>query len=389
MNALSEALARRRAAGKPILDLTVSNPTEVGLEYPAHHLKDFTTAENFFPYQPHPMGEWQAREAVAAYLRNQGQKASAKTLGLTSGTSEAYSFLFRILAKPGDEIMTLTPGYPLCDALIEWAGLKQVTFAAACRREANQLTWHIDWDRLEQNLSTQTRALIFIHPNNPTGWYWTADDWQQALRIASDHHLALIVDTVFFDYAHPGMPQPAPWPVPVPDSTGPLLITLGGLSKTCALPQIKLAWASFDGDAVAVAKALEQWEWMADLFLSVSTPAQRLAPTLLQACRDFQTPLHQRLQTNRLAAQGLDSSNAILPHWPQGGWYLPLQIKGCENDEEGCIDLLENFGVLTQPGYFFDYAQEGMLVTSLITPPSTYAQGLAAIQKWAATISTK
>jgi alanine-synthesizing transaminase len=383
LNALSEALTRHRAAGLPLCDLTVSNPTAVGLEYSVPG--DLGAPENLFPYRPEPLGEFEAREAVAAYLQSQGQYGRADRIGLASGTSEAYAFLFKLLARPGEEVMTLTPGYPLCDALIEWAGLKQATFAVqpleASKRASGQDHAPVNWTKLEQSLSTQTRALILIHPNNPTGRYFTADDWQAVMRLAQDHDLALIVDTVFFDYVHQGMQGLAP----VPRSNGPLVITLGGLSKTCGLPQLKLAWVSFDGSEAKVAAALERWEWMADLFLSVSTPVQRLAPRLLAERRHFQQALQNRMAQNLTAAAEALQGSTVRPLWPQGGWSLPLQILGCDNDEGACLDLLSQHHTLTQPGYFFDYAEEGILVISLITPPEIFQRGLAAIRQLAAT----
>ncbi len=368
VNALAKALREQRNQGQAILDLTVSNPTAVELPRPTALLKQLGSEANAFPYLPDPQGEWPAREAIAAYLRGQGLAAQTEHLLLTSGTSEAYTWILKVLAKPGDEIITLTPGYPLCDALADYAGLTLLPWPM--RFQPEQGRWHLDWEKLEQGLSTRSKALILIHPNNPTGQYFSAEDFAQALALAERHGLALILDTVFWDYAHD-----ANRATPLPHSSGPLVFTVGGLSKTCALPQMKLGWLHLQGEASLVETSLQKLIWIADAFLSVATPIQRLTPELLLARTEMQFPLRARLTENLAIADKL-LAGKLTPLWPEGGWSLPIALPHCPDDEKAAILLLNEDHVLVQPGYFFDISDEGHVVVSLLTPPEIFKQGL-------------
>lgn len=368
MNAMALALRAQRDQGHVILDLTVSNPTAVDLPRPIDLLKPLGHEANAFPYLPDPQGEYPARAAVAAYLCGQGLPAQPESMLLTSGTSEAYTWIFKAIAKPGDEILTLTPGYPLCDALADYAGLTLLPWPM--RFQARSGRWYLDWEKLEQSLSTRSKALILIHPNNPTGQYFTADDFAKALALAERHGLALIVDSVFWDYAH--LPAQA---TPLPQSQGPLIFTVGGLSKTCALPQLKLGWLHVQGDENLVAAAMQKLTWIADAFLSVGTPVQRLTPGLLNARAGLQQPVQTRLTENLVMAKIL-LTDKLSPLWPEGGWSLPIALPHCPDDEKAAILLLSEDHVLVQPGYFFDISDEGHVVVSLLTPPHLLKQGL-------------
>jgi alanine-synthesizing transaminase len=373
LNALTRCRLDLEAQGIPYLDLTVTNPTLVGLVYPNAILAANTEAFQIFPYHPHPMGEWDAREAVSDYLRQQGQiGVQTQRIGLTSSTSEAYAFLFRILAKPGDEVIVMTPGYPLCDELLAWSHLKALPWPWNPSPSNPSQRWETDWKALEWSLTNATKAMVLIHPNNPTGYGLSPSDFQQAYALAERHGIAVIVDTVFRDY--PLGPHPVP-PIPVPAAEGQVVITLGGLSKTCALPQWKMGWAYFDGPTGKVESILAEWERWADTFLSLNTPVQRLARHLLQNRGPIQNEIRQRCQRNLdYALQRVDPPFCV--DTPQAGWSLPLTLKESVEDEVLCVDLLRHAGVLVQPGYFFDYADSQHVVVSLITPPETFRTGL-------------
>jgi alanine-synthesizing transaminase len=368
LNPITRALQLHRQAGRSILDLTVSNPTVVGLPYPENWLHDLGKTENVFPYLPDSLGALPAREAVARYLNEQGVSAHADNVVLASGTSEAYSWIFRLIAAPGDEIITMTPGYPLCDALAEWCGLNLLAWN--WRFDEAKSQWVTDWNKLEQSLTNRSRALVLINPNNPTGQYLTSHDWQSVLAMAERHDLAVIVDTVFWDYR-----LAANGPDPMPVSTGPMVFVLGGLSKTCGLPQMKLAWLHLQGDIKRVAVIREKLAWVADIFLSVNTPAQNVLPRILADRHLWHNTLVARIRENLGVAQEL-LSNLAMVLAPQGGWCLTIRLPHHPDDEATCLELLEKHEVLVQPGYFFDFPQDGYLMISLITSTSEFRQGL-------------
>jgi alanine-synthesizing transaminase len=368
LNPITRALQLHRQAGRSLLDLTVSNPTVVGLPCPEGWLSDLGKAENVFPYAPDSLGELPAREAVARYLSEQGVSAHADDVILTSGTSEAYSWIFRLIASPGDEIITMTPGYPLCDALAEWCGLNLLAWSWHFDTATAQ--WVTDWNKLEQSLTNRSRAIVLINPNNPTGQYLTSHDWQAIMTLAERHDLAVVVDMVFWDYCL-AINAPAPMPI----STGPLVFVLGGLSKTCGLPQMKLAWLHLQVETKRVAVIREKLAWVADIFLSVNTPIQRLLPQIIADRHQWQNPLLDRIRENLRVAQELLGDLALLLA-PQGGWSLPIRLPHHPDDEAMCLQLLERHAVLVQPGYFFDFPPDGYVMVSLITSPNDFRQGL-------------
>jgi len=355
------------------IDLTVSNPTVVGFHYPRDWQEGWSGQDLHLPYAPDALGYAGARKAIAAYLQDQGMKASPESIVLAAGTSEAYAWIFRLLGSMGDEFVAMVPGYPLCDAIAEWCGMSLFPWPW---RYTSVGAWETDWLKLAQSISSRTKALILVHPNNPTGHYLTEGDFQRALALAADYDLALIVDTVFWDYCHLSTP-----PSPVPASEGPLVFTLGGLSKTCALPQLKLAWMHVSGQQAKVDAALDKLSWTADTFLSVSIPIQTLAPSLLTTRRLMQKPIRERLAENLLQASTLLGSSFELRK-PQGGWSLPIGLPHGPDDEQAAIALLEREGVLVQPGYFFDFPEEGHIIISLITPPSSLREGLNRLQRF-------
>ena len=368
-NALSAALARLRATGRPILDLTASNPTTCGFDYPEAEIRAALAAPAALRYDPDPRGARAAREAIAAH---HGHGLRIEDLLLTASTSEAYALLFKLLGDPGDEVLVPSPSYPLFEWLARLEGLKAVSVPAWFHER-----WSLDPDALEGACSPRTRAICVVNPNNPTGQFLSEAEWRVLTGLCARKGLALIVDEVFADF--PLEPEAEHLPTALQDADPPcLLFVLSGLSKAALLPQMKLGWIAARGPGAAA--ALEDLEFIADQYLSVSAPAQAAAPELLRLAPGLRAQVLARARIN------LAALDAWLPAHPGcsrlrvgGGWSILLRRPATEEDGAFALRLLEQESVLAHPGHFFDLPAEGFLVLSLITPPVLFQAGLAGL----------
>lgn len=366
-NRLTQVLDERRASGLPVLDLTESNPTAVGLLPPGELLAALADSGGRF-YAPDPRGLPSAREAVARDFERRGVAMSADRLLLTASSSEAYGYLFKLLCDPGERVVVARPSYPLFDYL---AALESVHVDRCELRWDGQ--WHLDFGSLERALTPRTRAVIVVHPNNPTGSYLGRAEAKRLHELCGRHGLALISDEVFADYALGRLPA-----CPSLAQDGPALaFTLGGLSKSCGLPQLKLGWIAVTGPEALRRQALERLEIVADSYLSVATPVQRAAPALLERLPALQAPIQARVTENlaRLAAALPPEAPASLLR-PEGGWYAVLRVPATLPEEQRVLRLLERDGLLVHPGFFFDFAHEAYLVLSLLPEPERFADGV-------------
>ncbi len=365
-NRFSTALAEARRSGRELLDLTESNPTRVGLRYPAGTL-DALADPRGLEYRPHAQGLEEARAAVAAYYRDLGAQVDSGSIVLTSGTSEAYSFLFRLLCDPGEEVLVAAPSYPLFEFLADIQDVKLVSYPLLYDHG-----WQIDLHTLEQRLGPRSRAVLVVHPNNPTGSYVNLTEREQLNQLCARRGLALIADEVFLDFAIVGQ---APFTFAM--NPGALSFTLSGLSKICALPQMKLGWIVTSGPEDARRQALERLEVIADTYLSVGTPVQLAAARLFRERGQVQEQLRERVRNNlaeldrQLAAQNTCRRLEV-----QAGWYAVLRVPAVRPDEELAVELLQHQRVVIHPGHFYDFAADGYLVISLITDPERFAWGL-------------
>ncbi len=365
-NRFSAALAKARRSGRELLDLTESNPTRVGLRYAAGILEALADPRAL-EYRPEALGLSGAREAVAGYYRDLGLQIAPGSVVLTSGTSEAYSFLFRLLCDPGDEVLMAAPSYPLFEFLADLEDVKLVSYPLLYDHG-----WQIDLHTLEQRLGPRSRAVLLVHPNNPTGSYVSAAERERLNELCARHGLALIVDEVFLDFA-----ISATAPSSFAANLGALTFTLSGLSKSAALPQMKLGWVVASGPEQARKHALERLEVIADTYLSVGTPVQLAASRLLQDRIRVQEQLRERVRDNlgeldrQLTAQKTCRRLEL-----EGGWYVVLRVPALRPDEELAIALLEQLAVVVHPGHFYDFAADGYLVISLITRPEVFAEGV-------------
>jgi len=363
-NRLSSALDERRRVGRPVLDLTVSNPTKVGLRLPADALAPLGDPAGA-SYDPVPFGLPAAREAVSEYLDG---AVPASRIALVASTSEAYSLLFKLLCDPGDRVLAPVPSYPLFDFLARLDAVELDTYPAHYDDG-----WFLDVDAMSAHVGPRTRAVLLVSPNNPTGARLCAGELRRVAELCRARGLALVCDEVFRDYA-------------VGENTERLrtlagfaevpTYVLGGLSKTCLAPQVKVGWIAASGPEPGLSDALERLEIVADTYLSVSTPAQLALPGLLARRSDLQRPLHARLAANRalLARRSAGSPVSVLRS--DGGWTAVLRVPRTGGDEDLALELLQRDGVLVHPGWFYDFAIEGHVVLSLLPDEPTFAEGV-------------
>ena len=363
-NRLNSMLAALRAAGAPIIDLTVSNPTRVGLAYPGDELLAALADPRALTYEPSAQGLREAREAVAAW-----HGVDPAHLLLAGSTSEAYGWLFKLLCEPGDSVLTPRPSYPLfeCLATLDAVRVRQYPLI-------EEFAWGLDVATMERTLDARTRAIVVVNPNNPTGTYVKQDEWLHLQEFAAMRGLAVIVDEVFFDYSWRDDARR------ISSFEGPhlaLTFSLSGLSKIAGLPQMKLGWVHVAGPRALRDEALARLEWIADAYLPVSAPVQHAAARWFELTPRIQARIMARTRRNLealRAAVGSDSSWRA--HGVEGGWSAILEGPRIRSEEDYVLGCLEQHHVLLQPGFFFDFEREAFLVASLLPAEADFDEAL-------------
>lgn len=365
-NRLATILAARRTSGRRILDLTETNPTSCGIPYPdLEILAAFRKEENLL-YEPDPRGMLSAREAVADYYAERRVNANPDRIVLTSGTSESYMHLFKILCNPGEEVAVPRPSYPLFDYLAQLADVRLRHYAIVYDG-----SWHIDIPSLERAITPSTRAIVLVTPHNPTGM--TIRDLRPIVHRAAMGGAAIIIDEVFADYVFGGRPAE----LLLGRCEAPLLV-LNGISKLAGLPQMKLGWIV--AGCGCTGELLDRLETVADTFLSVNTPVQHALPALFRVGKQIRVKISERITSNLAYARSVvtpATGCSILSC--DGGWQAILRVPRLMSDEERAVELLDRNGVHVYPGYFFDFEGEGHLVLSLLPRPEIFRSGLEAI----------
>lgn len=372
-NRLSRLVAERRRAGSPIIDLTESNPTRCGFDYPAEILGALASPDNLI-YEPSPKGLPEARRAIADYYARKGRAADPEKIIITASTSEAYSFLFRLLAGPGERVLAPRPSYPLLDFLASLNDIELDFFPLIYDRG-----WRIDLDRLSSAARPETRAMVLINPNNPTGSFIKRDELGAIFELCAERQIALISDEVFADYAFTVSEGIVPT---IAFSTEALTFALGGVSKLLGLPQMKLAWIAAGGPGRLLEEALERLEVISDTYLSANTPAQRALPTWLQLRDQIAGQILSRARTN-YSYLGEAARGRAERFEAEGGWYAALKLASVTDDEEFAIELLRREGVLVHPGYFFGFDEDGIVVMSLLPRAEVFREGVDRLMKMA------
>jgi alanine-synthesizing transaminase len=366
-NRLGAALAAHRVAGKPLVDLTVSNPTECGFHYDEEAILSALRNPAALKYEPNPRGLVVARGAVAQYYAERGAAIPSDDIFLTTSTSEAYSYVFRTLCDPEDELLIPAPGYPLFEFLADIQDVRLARYPLVY-----DYGWQIDFHALEQAITPRTRGVIVVHPNNPTGHFVKPEEMRRLNEICEAGEIAIIADEVFLDFA-----LEEKRPVTFAAKSQALTFTMSGLSKTGGLPQMKAAWLIVSGPEARKAEALARLEVIADTYLSISAPIQLAIPAFLEQRHAFQKQVIARVNVNlseldkRLAAQKSCSRLEV-----EGGWNAVIRVPATRSDEELALELLTSRGVYVHPGHFYDFTSEGIVVVSLIMPENEFSSGL-------------
>lgn len=383
-NRLSEALAQHLAAGKRLYDLSASNPTEVGFSYDRETILHAMCNPAAMTYVPDPKGLLRARQAVAEYYEERGDQVAVEDIILTASTSEAYSFVFRALCSPGDELLVPAPSYPLFGFLADVHDVRLAHYPLVYDHG-----WQIDFPTLEKAITPRTRGIIVVNPNNPTGHFVKPEELATLNQICSTRNMALIADEVFLDFAHVDFngrrelsklarPRAANGgrPPSLAVNSGALTFTMSGLSKISGLPQMKAAWLVANGPDPLKRQALDRIEIIADTYLSMNAPIQLAMPIFLQQRHGFQKQVLTRVRRNvgELDRQ-LMIRKACSRLEIEGGWYAIVRVPATRSDDDLAVDLLTKKGIYVHPGHFYDFATDGYLIVSLIMPERDFAEG--------------
>ena len=379
-NQLMARLRDMRHEGVQILDLTESNPTRCQFHYPKEKILVALSDPANMAYDPSPSGSLEAREAIAAYYQNKGFSISPHQIFLTASTSEAYTFLFRLLANPSERIFFPRPSYPLFEFLVDLNDIKMDVYPLQYKQDPQKqlAQWSIDFHALEAEIQSTTRGIVLVHPNNPTGSFIQEEERSQLNKICYKHQVAIISDEVFSDYKF----QEEYVPLSLIDNVEVLTFVLGGLSKSLGLPQMKLSWIVVNGPEALVKSSTERLEIILDTYLSVNIPAQNALKTWLSWQPQMNKEILMRLKGNyRFLMESLPEVPECQLFHAQGGWYAILRLPSVQKEEEWVVDFLTKDHVFVHPGYFFDFYEEPCIVLSLLPSEDIFQEGVIRLLK--------
>lgn len=370
--ALSEAILHQRRQVPELLDLTSSNPTTVDLAYPDREIAAALSSISSLKYDPQPLGQWEAREAISAYYCDRNLDVDPERIVVTASSSEAYSYLFKLLCDPGDEMLSPRPSYPLFEYLAALDSIRVqpywLTYDGA---------WYTDVDDLQSRITDRTRGIILVNPNNPTGSFLKAEETDRLCALARDRSLPLISDEVFMDY---GLCESAKRVLSFAGRSDTLSFSLNGLSKSAGMPQMKIGWIVINGPDEQVESARHGLELIADTYLSVSSPSQLVLPQLINLGAGVRRCIRERILRNAQALRDLLQGSPAHPLYTEGGWSSIIQLPQTRSEEDWVMRLLTRYGVIVQPGYLFDMPAEPFAVVSLLTPIGKFVEGITAIR---------
>ncbi len=368
---LARALRERKESLQPLLDLTASNPTRCGFVYDEAAILSPLATSDALVYDPNPQGILRAREAVCGYYREHDAEIDPAQIFLTTSTSEAYSYVFRLLCDPGDEVLIAQPSYPLFDFLAALDDVRLIPYALFYDHG-----WHLDLEAVRQRITRRTRAIALVHPNNPTGHFTKLHEREQLEALCCEHGLALIADEVFVDYPLTQLDSRS-------FSVGPhpaLTFVLSGMSKIAGLPQMKAAWIAAFGPQDELVQAQARLEVIADTFLSMNAPIQCALPHWLEHRRQIQRQIQKRIIANLQQLDEMLTAQSMVTRLDaEAGWYAVLRIPAVQRDEDLAIELIRSSGVSVHAGYFFGFSGEGWLVVSLLTSEEEFRSGMEVV----------
>jgi aspartate/methionine/tyrosine aminotransferase len=372
MNPLAAALAAHRSAGKPVIDLTESNPTRALVPYPVNDIRTALGGAASVDYEPSPFGLPAARQRIAELWASRGISVDSENVALVSSTSEAYSVLFKLLCDAGDEVLVPAPSYPLFEHLARYESVSAVPY-----RLEYDGAWHLDLASLSARVTSRSRAIVVVNPNNPTGSYVKRDELARVAELG----LPIISDEVFGEYwfrTDARRPRSA-----LEATTGALVFALDGLSKHALLPQMKLAWMTVGGPRAAVSESLDALELLLDTFLSPNVPVQHALPVLLDTSAGPRDHVRERTRRNSDFATRVAADTATTVLDVEGGWYAVVRLPNVRSEEQWVLGLVADCDVLVQPGWFYDFGTEPYAVVSLLTPEPVFEDGFARLVDYA------
>ncbi|HOK08222.1 MAG TPA: pyridoxal phosphate-dependent aminotransferase [Candidatus Hydrogenedens sp.] len=369
INPIAKLYFSYKEKGQLIYDLTLSNPTKASIRYPKYEILQALNDANVLLYDPNPKGLDIARKSICEYYNNHGYSIYPEDLFLTSGTSEAYSYLLKLLCNPNDEVLIPAPSYPLLDFI---ASLETVNVVPYYLSRNDNSKWCISQKSLEESITTKTKAILFVQPNNPTGNILSTDEIDILISVAEKYCLPLIIDEVFRDYTFSSK-QPV-----ILSSEKIPIFTLNGISKILGLPQLKLSWILVSAPENMKNEIYEALEIIADTFLSVNTPVQTALPKLFEFLNPIQSEIKNRITNNLRYATNSFATHPILSlSVPDGGWYLVVEVKNIDvNDEELVLNLLKYSGVYIHPGSMFRFPHGKYIVISLLPQEEVFQEGV-------------
>ncbi len=366
-NPLNRLLEEKRKAGATVLDLTESNPTRCGFTYSPALLKALS-AEKSLLYEPNPRGLLTAREVVATWYRSHRIRMDADNVILTAGTSEGYGYLFRLLCDPGDTVLVPKPSYPLFDYLCELNDVEARYYRLRYYDE-----WQVDLDSMRAAVDESTRAILIVHPNNPTGSFVKPQERESIVSFASEHHLALIVDEVFIEF---GLQPESETPASFASEQRGIIFTLNGISKTLGLPQMKVAWITTSGGQELVHHAVQRLEVIADTYLTVGTPVQHALAACFDEGKTITDQIGGRVRRNYSELCSMLANTPLSPLHTEAGWNSIVRLPSTESDEAWAQRILRESNVLVYPGHFFEINDETCIVLSLLPQESVFRDGV-------------
>lgn len=373
-NRLTQLIDERRSQGLPIIDLTESNPTKCGFDYHADELLDALVEEDNLEYKPNPKGSFRARQTISEYYNEMGITVNPEQIFLTSSTSESYNFIFRLLMDVGDEILVPQPSYPLLDYIAQISDVRVKYYKLLYDDE-----WHIDFHSLRHAISKNTEAILVIHPNNPTGSYVKKDEYDSLVEIAANNNLSIISDEVFFGYPFYNEDRRI---ISFANTDSVLTFTLNGISKMLGLPQMKLGWIVVKGGGKKSDEASMRLEVLTDTFLPVSSPIQNALSKWMSNRRRISHQIINRTRKNYEALIECVKNYPLLQVYKiEGGWNAIIKFPYNTLTEDLSEYLVTKYGVIVQPGYYFDFEKNDSIVVSLIVKKEIFTQGIETIAR--------
>ena len=369
-NQLTKRLSALEQSGTEILDLTESNPTQVGFQYSSDVILSSLTDSKNLSYQPSPLGIREARETVAEYYNAKGASVHPDQILLTASTSEAYSAIFRLIANPGERVLMPRPSYPLFHFLTGLNDVELDPYTLTYHK-----TWRIDFDGIRKSFKPKTKAIVLVNPNNPTGSFVKKDELVKLNQFAEGNQLCIISDEVFADFQ---WEKKTDGLTTLAGNHQSLTFTLSGISKVLGLPQMKISWIVVSGPKELVRQSIERLEIILDTYLSVNAPAQNALHHWMQLKDRMQKQILKRVLSNR---SFLQKSGQLEMLEADAGWYAVLKLPKKKSEEDWAIEILEKDHVLVHPGYFYDFQEEPFIVVSLLVDPSVFEAAITKISK--------